>query len=59
MPAKEQAKRYKKVINDDKQVAVKKERPPLKNWQKLSIIGVLTLLCIVAIVVIAYLIIYK
>lgn len=59
MPAKEQAKRYKKVINNDNQVAVKKERPPLKNWQKLSIIGVLTLLCIVAIVVIAYLIIYK
>lgn len=59
MPAKEQAKRYKKVINDDKQVVVKKERPPLKNWQKLSIIGVLTLLCIVAIIVIAYLIIYK
>lgn len=59
MPAKEQAKRYKKVINNDKQVVVKKERPPLKNWQKLSIIGVLTLLCIVAIIVIAYLIIYK
>lgn len=59
MPAKEQAKRYKKVINDDKQVAAKKERPPLKNWQKLSIIGILTLLCVIAIVVVAYLIIYK
>lgn len=59
MPAKEQAKRYKKVDNNDKQVAIKKERPPLKNWQKLSIIGVLTLLCIAAIIVIAFLIIYK
>lgn len=59
MPAKEQAKRYKKIVNGDKHLAVKKEKPPLKNWQKLSIIGVLTLLCIAAIIIIAYLIIYK
>lgn len=59
MPIKEQSKRYKKIINSGKKIVKKKEKQSLKNWQKIFIIGVLALLCIAAIIIISYLIIYK
>lgn len=59
MPNKDQSKRYKELPKNQDIKPKTKKTFTLKNWQKISIIVILLLLCIVAIVATSYLLIFK